>query len=246
MTGYGDEDNNFVIELTYNYGIRSYERGNDYNFIQIRSNQAISNIKERNYPFKLDANNLHEVVDPNGYTFLIGPSEKESANQVIGLSLFISDLHKSADYWINQLKFSRNALSDSDLVKIEISFNEFNFTLTLVKSDQAKIDHAKAYGRIAFSCPTSELKPLQAQMEEQHLTILTPYIQLDTPGKASVCVVILADPDGHEICFVGDEGFRQLSQVDPKAHVLLDDAIKNDKSDEWHEKKKLKGLNAKN
>ena len=227
MTGYGDEDNNFVIELTYNYGIRSYERGNDYNFIKILSNQAISNIKERNYPFKLDANNLYEVVDPNGYKFLICPSEKESANQVIGLSLFISDLQKSADYWVNQLKFSRNAPSDSDLVKIEISFNEFNFTLTLVKSDQAKIDHGKAYGRIAFSCPTSQLKPLQAQMERQHLKIIKPYIQLDTPGKASVCAVILADPDGHEICFVGDEAFRKLSRVDPKASTLLDDAIVN-------------------
>ena len=27
--------------------------------------------------------------------------------------------------------------------------------------------------------------------------------------------------DGHEICFVGDEAFRELSQVDPKADELL-------------------------
>jgi len=29
--------------------------------------------------------------------------------------------------------------------------------------------------------------------------------------------------DGHEICFVGDEAFRQLSQVDPKADQLIDE-----------------------
>ena len=29
--------------------------------------------------------------------------------------------------------------------------------------------------------------------------------------------------DGHEICFVGDEAFRELSQVDPKADQLLDE-----------------------
>lgn len=40
-------------------------------------------------------------------------------------------------------------------------------------------------------------------------------VSLDTPGKATVQVVILADPDGHEICFVGDAGFRDLSKVDP-------------------------------
>ena len=27
--------------------------------------------------------------------------------------------------------------------------------------------------------------------------------------------------DGHEICFVGDEAFRELSQVDPSAQEIL-------------------------
>ena len=43
--------------------------------------------------------------------------------------------------------------------------------------------------------------------------------------------------DGHEICFVGDEGFRELSQVDEKANGLLDAAVDADKSDEWFAKK---------
>lgn len=29
--------------------------------------------------------------------------------------------------------------------------------------------------------------------------------------------------DGHEICFVGDEAFRQLSQVDPRADSLINE-----------------------
>jgi hypothetical protein len=48
----------------------------------------------------------------------------------------------------------------------------------------------------------------------------------------------LADPDGYEICFVGDEAFRELSKVDPQAQALLDKAISEDKSDEWWEKHK--------
>ena len=88
-------------------------------------------------------------------------------------------------------------------------------------------------------------------MKEAKQTILTPLVSLDTPGKATVEVVILADPvrhftahthsthththcgsivissccavqDGHEICFVGDEAFRELSQVDPEADHLID------------------------
>ena len=30
MIGYGAEDSHFVLELTYNYGIGSYELGNDF------------------------------------------------------------------------------------------------------------------------------------------------------------------------------------------------------------------------
>ena len=30
MVGYGPEDNHFVTELTYNYGVKSYELGNDF------------------------------------------------------------------------------------------------------------------------------------------------------------------------------------------------------------------------
>lgn len=92
-------------------------------------------------------------------------------------------------------------------------------------------------------------------MKKEKHKILTPLVSLDTPGKATVEVVILADPvriyyvmllrlnveylpnvrlsdsdlhimqDGHEICFVGDEAFRQLSAMDPKGNELLDEVI---------------------
>ncbi len=30
MVGYGAEDNHFVVELTYNYGVGTYKLGNDF------------------------------------------------------------------------------------------------------------------------------------------------------------------------------------------------------------------------
>ena len=56
------------------------------------------------------------------------------------------------------------------------------------------MDHAKAFGRIAFSCPSSQLPTIEAKIKESNDTILTPLVSLDTPGKATVQVVILADP----------------------------------------------------
>lgn len=56
------------------------------------------------------------------------------------------------------------------------------------------VDHAKAYGRIAFSVPLAEQPLIQKKIKENGNKILTDLITLDTPGKASVRVIILADP----------------------------------------------------
>lgn len=56
------------------------------------------------------------------------------------------------------------------------------------------VDHAQAYGRIAFSCPYEEQPTISKLIEESKNKILTPLISLDTPGKATVRVIILADP----------------------------------------------------
>jgi len=57
-----------------------------------------------------------------------------------------------------------------------------------------EVNHAKAYGRIAFSVPFSEQPAIQKAIKESGNKILTDLITLDTPGKASVRVIILADP----------------------------------------------------
>ena len=56
------------------------------------------------------------------------------------------------------------------------------------------MNHAKAFGRIAFCAPGSDLPGIEEKVKEAKHTILTPYLSLDTPGKATVQVVILADP----------------------------------------------------
>lgn len=65
-------------------------------------------------------------------------------------------------------------------------------------------------------------------MKDKKQTILTPLITLATPGKATVRVIILSDPNDLEICFVDEEGFTQLSQIDPQSDADLDKFIKKD------------------
>lgn len=46
MAGFGDEDNHFVVELTYNYGIKEYQLGNDFQVIQVSGTLLILNLQE--------------------------------------------------------------------------------------------------------------------------------------------------------------------------------------------------------
>ena len=46
-------------------------------------------------------------------------------------------------------------------------------------------------------------------------------------------MVILRDTNEHEICFVGDEAFRELSKIDPNSDEAIKEAIKNDDSHNW-------------
>lgn len=118
--------------------------------------------------------------------------------------------------------------------------------LRLVSTNGTPVDHATAFGRIAFSIPTKDLPNLESKVKDASLgTVKTPLVVLETPDKADVQVVILEDPDNHEICFVGEEGFADLSQVDPKGDQLLEEALKADKSKEWYAKKKLSKEEAK-
>ena len=45
-----------------------------------------------------------------------------------------------------------------------------------------------------------QLPEIEQKMKEANQTILTPLISLDTPGKATVQVVILADPVCNKAC----------------------------------------------
>lgn len=225
MIGYGDEDNNFVVELTYNYTIGSYKLGNDFLGLTVSvPDPIIKDFKQK------DASNLGYVTAPDGYKFFY---ESGSVLKVTKVNLACTNLKASLAFWRDLLKMTVIS-EDAGSALLEYGKDQAKLQLTEIKGG---IDHETAFGRIAFSLPADDLAQLEKEVKSAGHTILTPYVKLDTPGKASVVVVILADPDDHEICFVGDEAFKELSAVDPKAGELLDKALEEDGSSAWYNKK---------
>ncbi|CAG9860621.1 unnamed protein product [Phyllotreta striolata] len=224
MVGYGPEDNHFVIELTYNYGITSYEKGNDFEKITIKSKEALERAKQHNWPVSFD----NILVAPGGYKFqIINESQPNDTDPLQSVTLNSSNLKNSIDYWNGILGLKIFQQSDKTVL---LGFKENEAKLELVDIGKP-LDRGQAYGRIAFSIPFAEQDPLAKLIEEKNAKILTPLTVLPTPGKADVCVIILADPDSHEICFVNDEGYRELSQPDYASEKVLEIQMKKDNYD---------------
>jgi lactoylglutathione lyase len=230
MVGYGDEDEHFVIELTYNYGIGSYELGNDYHGIWIVSKSAADKAKKAS---KENKDGFAVVTDPDGHNFYVKESSDETL-PVKKVSVNVKDLAESTKFWKELCGMKVEESNDEHSI---LTFGEKQCKLEL-RQLKGELSRGTAFGRLAFSCPTDQLKEVEAKAKSvnEHY-VQTPYVSLDTPGKATVCVVILRDPNDHEICFVGDEAYKELSIIDPKAEELLREAIEKDDSDDWYKQK---------
>lgn len=240
MIGYGCEDTHFVLELTYNYEISSYDYCNDFRGVTISSRSVFDRVKNSGYKFENVSKEFLKVLSPDGYPFFITIDEEQSPDKdpVSKISLSVSNTDKSVDFWCTKVGLKLLEKSKGKNASLTCQ----NGQLELVENvNHGAVDHGTAFGRIAFAVPAAFLSPIEKAINSNgdNAKILTPLISLATPGKATVQVVIAGDPDGYEICFVGDEAFRQLSKVDESADKLLDEAIANDKSVEWFKKKGL-------
>ncbi|KFB51801.1 AGAP000367-PA-like protein [Anopheles sinensis] len=232
MIGYGPESSHFVIELTYNYGVKEYALGNDFVGMTIKSTDIIDRATKHGYPVEKVTDGSHQavLVSPDGYrVFVVAEAPAAGTDPVQRVALHVTDIVKSRHYWADTLALPLLDAGSASDKKLQLSFNNGKFALELSQLEQGKaLDRAKAYGRIAFAVPYDEQPKIDEVIRAANGTILTPLISLDTPGKATVRVIILADPDGHEICFVDEEGFSALSALDPESNEALDKYIAKD------------------
>lgn len=120
--------------------------------------------------------------------------ESSEVVKVREVSLSVSDMSKSLAFWRDLLHMNVVAEGEKESV---LNYDNKQASLRLVATDPkgSAVDHAKAYGRIAFSLPSKDLPLLENKVKEAGQgKVKTPLVVLDTPGKADVQVVILEDP----------------------------------------------------
>ena len=135
----------------------------------------------------------NKINAPDGYPFFVDAqnSSSDSAFPVQRVKIGCKSLSDSLAYWKDIL--GMQIVSKSGDTGAVLRFGEGQAELEL-KEESKQIEHGSAFGRIAFAVPAKDLPDIEKRMKEAGRKILTPWTKLDTPGKATVEVVILADP----------------------------------------------------
>ena len=201
----------FVFELTYNYGIKEYKRGNDFKcaLIACSTPQALfDSMLSKGY--SCDSEEELTLLSPDGYPFQL--VEKNVAEpEVTGVCLNVHRLQEAVDYFHHVVKLSDFGNYGN---VCRLGFPDMPRTYIELHAVYEPVNHGTAYGRLAVAIDEvkNDFKSIEQEVKEQGYKIHTPLVTLPTPGKADVQVIILQDLDDYEICIVGERGFFELSQ----------------------------------
>ena len=125
--------------------------------------------------------------------------EEDDALKIKEVSLSSSNLQNSIKFWNGLLEMQIISQDEKQVILNYDPKQQTNLRLVETK-DNASVDHATAFGRIAFSIPTQDLPPLESKISKADGLgkVKTSRVVLDTPGKADVEVIILEDPVGFD------------------------------------------------
>ena len=108
MIGLGNENANFVFELTYNYGINGYESGNDVQYFALAMPEAVPRAIALGYPVEYAAG-VPVIKGPDNFKYKIVEPEAGREERFVAVGLRSSDLAATKAYWCGVLGMSEFA-----------------------------------------------------------------------------------------------------------------------------------------
>mmetsp|Transcript_3770 Transcript_3770/g.5951 ORF Transcript_3770/g.5951 Transcript_3770/m.5951 type:complete len:291 (-) Transcript_3770:473-1345(-) len=155
------------------------------------------------------------VTGPDGYRFMLVDTDQGDSNEpFLYVSINVSDLTKSKDFYCNVLGAKvydevSGVLGTPN--SVAIGFADDGTKIELVESDgKAAIDHKFASGRFATETEDGAPAYMGERVRASGGTILHGPIKLKPHNEE---VVIVADPDGYEYCFVDARGYTNCVNV---------------------------------
>jgi len=216
VVGYGDQKHDYAFELIYNYGVTSYDYGNDFGGASIASKDLFGKLTKH---FKVEYvhENKIKIHDPDVRSFYVLNQEKK--HPIYQIEIRSKCIAESIQFW-HHLIGMKMINFDHQYGPLKFTFGDNQTTLKITQLQNGnKISRGNGYGRIAFGCDTSDLEKIEESV--RHIAPSFVYKPLMSLGKG-IKVLILVDNSGHEVCIVGTEAFYKNSSNDHRAgdHLL--------------------------
>lgn len=216
--GYGDEREQFVLELTYNYGVEKYDIGEGFGHFGLAVNDVygmVAKIKEQGGkvtreagPVKGGNSVIAFVEDPTGYKWELIQREGKQSDPICQVMLRVSDLDKSIKYYEECLGMKLLRKRDNPEYKYTLAFMGYGpeesscvFELTY---NYGRTDYTKGngYGQVAIS--TKDVYKSGEQIKAAGGTVTR------EPGPVpgiGTKIVATTDPDGYKSVLVDTADF---------------------------------------
>lgn len=217
MMGYKgrEEDFAYALEVTYNYGIDSYETGTGLQRFGIfvpDPDTAVAAAKKLG--FEVGTNNT--VVGPDKYLYQLSHMPEGRQEPFAYVALQVNDLKRSLDFYTNTL--GMRLLSASD-VNFKILENDavvgFDSTarcegVPVILTQFEGVELKEYDGRHAIEMPEEKIRSIYEQLEKNSPDLIVHKLRELHEVLATLVIAIIKDHDGYEICLVSSETFSIL------------------------------------
>ncbi|KAK0580038.1 hypothetical protein LWI29_035495 [Acer saccharum] len=219
--GFGPEESNFVVELTYNYGVTSYDIGAGFGHFGIATQDVYKmvekvralggNVSREPGPVKGGTSVIAFVKDPDGYTFELiqrGPTP-EPLCQVM---LRVGDLDRSIKFYEKAMGMKLLRKIDRPEYKYTLAMigyaDEYETTVLELTYNYGVTEYAKgnAYAQIAVSTDDVYKSAEVVNLVTQELGGKITRQPGPLPGINTKITAFL-DPDGWKTVLVDNEDF---------------------------------------
>ena len=213
------EEDSFCFELVYNYGINRYDRGNDLRQIGIRKSSFCGDKDIIGY----DDSGRQFVQTPDGHFInLIDDNMETNTEELTSLrridkifdhiAIHVSNITESIAFYRDILCAKVEDIHHN-IAKCYWYQNSVSIMLHQLENDES-VDFGEAKGRFAIATNDGAIEEIYHHIQQQtkypETSILHGPIKLQPHNEE---VIIIADPDGHEYCFVDARGYQNCINV---------------------------------
>lgn len=221
--GYGPEDTNFAAELTYNYGVDSYDIGEGFGHFGVvveDAYKAVEVVKENGGkvtreagPVKGGSSVIAFVEDPTGYKWEIIQRPQVSPEPFCQVMLRVGDLQRSIKWYQEVLGMKLLRTRDVPEYKYTLAFmgygpEDSNTVLELTYNyDKTEYAKGNAYAQVAIS--TEDVYKTAEQMKAAGGKIVR---EPGPVGGIGTKITAVVDPDGWKYVLVDNQDFLKELQ----------------------------------